>query len=112
MLRSAPSALLHLLPMNRGKTSSTAVQNPVKYTVKWHDIIKLRLEQSLTWYPQMEDRPNFVNMELKAAEGETNPSARMPARPAVVVVADRIAAPYKSGGPFTSSVLGVTGLGG
>ena len=60
----------------------------------------------------MDDRPNFVNIELKAVDGETNPRARMPASPAVVVVAERMAAPYRSGGPFTSSVLGVTGFGG
>ena len=60
----------------------------------------------------MEDRPNLVNMELKADEGDTKPKARMPARPAVVVPALRSAAPYKSGGPLTSSFLGAAGLGG
>lgn len=60
----------------------------------------------------MEDNPNFVNIELKAEDGATKPSARIPARPAVVLPALRKAAPYRSGGPLTSSTLATAGFGG
>jgi len=60
----------------------------------------------------MEDRPNLVNMELNAAEGDTKPRASTPARPAVVAPALRSAAPYTSGGPIASTFVGAAGLGG